>query len=41
MHVRCFGHEQRRDTDHIGRGMLSLELIGGRPTGRMDIEKRT
>ena len=42
--LRWFGHVQRRDSEHIGRRMLSFELPGRRPRGRpkrrfMDVVK--
>ena len=32
--LRWFGHVQRRDSEYIGRRMLSFELPGRRPRGR-------
>ena len=42
--LRWFGHVQRRDSEYIGRRMLSLELPARRPRGRprrrfMDVVK--
>lgn len=33
--LRCFGHEERRDSGYIRERMLNMELPGGRKRGRL------